>query len=161
MQNQRMRIGPPPKPQWKTVAIATPDPIAFARELQTSLQELTDQGYVINSQMARGDALIITASRLPPTEPPPALRRRVVDLPSARSSGVPFEEVLYHYLEAGEQKQRNYPSLVDALRALKEDLGREGVSAVNNATVSLTSFEPESLSYLLRMFAEDLQPPPG
>lgn len=163
MQNQRMRIGSPPKLKWKTVAITAADPVAFAREYETTLQELTDAGFAINGQMQRGEALIISASRLHLPEHAPELRRRIVDLPSARQMGAPHEEVLYHYLEDRQQKQRAFPALVDALRALKEDLAKPGdvILPLNIVTASTTRFEPESFAYLLRMFAEDLQTPPG
>lgn len=164
MQKQRMRIGPMPKLEWKTIAITAEDPIIFARELQTALQELTDSGFNITGQLQRGTALVISASRLHAPEAQAApLRRRIVDLPSARQVGAPAEEVLYHFTEYGAPQQKAFPTLIDALRLLAEHLKKpqEHILPVNITTLSMTRFEPESFAYLLRMFAEDLQPPPG
>lgn len=162
MQKQRMRIAPAPKLEWKVVAISNPDPIIFARELQTSLQELTDNGFAINGQLQRGEALVISASRMQQVDAAAMpLRRRIVDLPNAKQAGAPFEEVLYHYNERGMQKQRRFTALVDALRVLKEDLAREGVLPLNITTVSMTRFDADAFSFLLKMFAEDLPTPPG
>jgi hypothetical protein len=184
MNNQRMRIGPvPPKLEWRTIAVTAKDALAFARDLQTALQELTDGGFTITSQMQRHEGLVIVASRVreAATESrtdvrahgnrseaeaivaraTSTFRRRVVEMPAARTHGATTEEVLYHYIEKGDQKQKAFPSLVDALRALKEHLHQDDVVPVNITTTSMTRFEPDSFVLLLKLFAEDLPCPPG
>lgn len=185
MNKQRMRIGSAaPKLEWHTIAVTAKDALGFARDLQSALQELTDSGYTITSQMQRPEGLIIVASRVVDTSadtlPAPrsvdvgtadprttaaraagAFRRRVVEMPSARSHGATTEEVLYHYIEKGNQQQRAFPSLVDALRILKDHLHRDDVVPVNITTTAMTRFEPDSFVLLLKLFAEDLPCPPG
>lgn len=144
---------------WKTIAIDTPDPVAFAKELQSTLQELTDDGFQLTSQMHRGEALIITANRvhnIGDTLPAPPVRRRVV-LPSTPSAqGLPSDEVLYHYLEKGLQKQLICGSMVDALRAVKEHLKNDDVLPLNITSVTMTRFEPDVFPTLFKMFVEEL-----
>lgn len=156
MQGQKMRTGPAPKLQWKVVAVLAKEPAAFAAELERVLQELTDQGFAIHGQLPHGGGLIVSASRLPPADMA-SLRRRVVGLPSVPPTGEAYEEVLYHFMENGEQKQRSFPTLIDVLRVLREDLGRPGILPLNLTTIAMTRFEPPSFAHLLRMFAKDLQ----
>lgn len=176
MNKQRMRIGPHPvKLEWRTMAISAKDPLVFARELQSALQELTDSGFTIASQMQRAEGLIIVASCVRESAPeatpemrmPSMQRRRVVEMPHARAQGATTEEVLYHFIDARRgQKQRSFPTLIEALREVKKDLeakkdaGPE-ILPINITTISMTRFEPESFTLLLKMFAEDLQCPPG
>jgi hypothetical protein len=172
MNKQRMRIpSASARLEWRTIAVTAKDPLAFAKDLQSALQELTDGGFIITGQMQLTDALIITASRvlaptpeahseLPQRTP---LRRRVVEFHTARAQGAGTEEVLYHYVDHvdGQQKQKPFPTLVDALRQVKEHLRTDTVLPVNITTVSMTRFEPPAFPMLLKMFAEDLQCPPG
>jgi hypothetical protein len=167
MNKQRMRIPfASAQLEWRTIAVAGQDPLVFAKELQGALQELTDSGFTINSQMQRDNALIITASRVTqlPQEaqpaPPPVLRRRIIDLPAAHTQGATTEEVLYHFVENGRQKQLSFPTLVEALRVVKRHLEVE-ILPINLTTVSMTRFEPLAFPTLLKLFAEELQCPPG
>jgi hypothetical protein len=168
----RMRIGPPgQKIVWKTLAVTSKDPVQFAHDLESALQELTDSGFNIISQMARDGSLVITANQMineretlappPDTQPSASLRRRIVEMPAARSQGNTTDEVLYHYIEHGKQEQKAFPSIVEALRLVKEHLA---LSAGNGTTltpicliaVTQTYFDITSLPTLLRTFAEDL-----
>ena len=169
MQKQRMRVpAASAKLEWKVVVVDDPDPLVFAKSLQAALQEVTDGNYTINSQMLRGAAHVIVASRVhaevppaPETQPEASFRRRVIELPSARQQGATTEEVLYHYTQDGRQHQKSFPSLVDALRVVQQHLQRGDVLPVNITTLCTTRFELESFPMLLKMFAEDLQCPPG
>lgn len=170
MQKQRMRVpAASAKLQWKTMVVDDPDPLVFAQRLQAALQEVSDGNYTINSQMVRGSAHVIVASRvemephLPAeTQPPEPFRRRVVEAPTARQQGATSEEVLYHFIQNGRQEQRAFPGLVDALRLVHQHLQqRDDVLPVNITTLTMTRFDPEAFPMLLKMFAEDLQCPPG
>jgi hypothetical protein len=170
-----MRINPrEPKAVWRTIAVTNKDPLVFAKELESALQELTDAGFNIVSQMTRDSALVITGQKVEmpaepqaygtaPTQPPPGLRRRIVDT-GRREHGATTDEVLYHYMEGGEQKQEKFADLVDALRVLKMHLtGTADVVPISLMTVTMTRFEPEALPLLLKTFADDLNTdtPPG
>ena len=176
-QRQRMKISPQqPKVTWKTVAVTGDDPHAFAKGLESALQEMTDNGYHITSQVMRDGATIITGQRVEnaipsddqdrqmesPTQPPPPPRRRVVSkAPTTKTT----DEVLYHYIEHGKQTQKSFPSMVDALRVVKEHLGRstlrgeDPVAPICLIATSMTYFDVTSIPYLLKTFAEDLAAP--
>lgn len=170
MNKTRMRIAPASaKLEWRTIAVTAKDPLAFAKDLQSALQELTDDGFTIASQMPRGEGLIITGSRLEapvPSEPSElpkhTTRRRVIELPSARLQSTTSEEVLYHFIENGQQRQLPFPTLVAALRTVQLHLsGASDVLPVGITTVALTRFEPTAFPMLLKMFAEEMRCLPG
>lgn len=180
-QRQRMKISPPqPKVAWKTVAVTGDDAHVFARNLESALQELTDNGYHITSQVMRDGATIITGQRMEntlpsdeqdrrmdaPTQPPPApRRRRVLEKTAAPPTPGTVDEVLYHYIEHGKQLQKSFPSMVDALRLVKEHLGRSSLRGEDTVTpicliaTSMTYFDVTAIPYLLKTFAEDLAAP--
>ena len=169
MNKTRMRIpSASARLEWRTIAVSADDPLVFAKGLQSALQELTDSGFTIVSQMPRGEALIITASRVHEDSPEMSpelpthttLRRRVVEMPSARAQGATTEEVLYHYIENGTQRQQSFSTLIEALRVVKAQLEVD-MLPINITTVSMTRFEPLAFPMLLKMFAEDLPCPPG
>lgn len=161
------------KPQvlWKTLAIANEDPHAFAQALEAGLQELTDNGYNLVSQIPRGTALILTGQRvlsqlatplILPSESGPApepRRRRLVDTPP---SGQRSEEVLYHYREGGAQKQLWFGRFAEALRTLRTHLERtdDVVEPLSITLSSMTRYEASSWVALLRAFAHELDSPP-
>jgi hypothetical protein len=162
---------PPTRPKivWKTVAVTGDDPVRFAQALEASLQEMTDGDYNIVNQVVRGSAIIITGHRVeavdgvasPPRAHAPNERRRIVAAPQA--SGATTEEILYHYIEEGKQKQKAFPALVDALRAVKAHMDAPPVPdvapvcPVSIVTVSMTKFELPMFSTLLKAFSEDLR----
>jgi len=71
------RHNPRSNVEWKVIAVDEADALSFAHKLQQVLTELTEQGYNVVSQMTRGSALIITATKLlsspqqEATPPPP------------------------------------------------------------------------------------------
>ena len=168
-----MRITPPqPKVAWKTLAVTSKDPLVFAQELEGALQEMTDGGFNIISQMARDGAVIITGQRVDLIASPdmlalfsasqvpqaPGLRRRIVEVPSARSTGTTSDEVLYHYLAFGKQNQQQFATLVDALRVVQKHVeGPDDIVPISLITVTMTRFEPAALPALFKTFAEDLR----
>lgn len=158
-----------PKLTWRTIAVTAKDPLEFARELETALQELTDGGFNIVSQMGRDGAVVITAQKIgqePPVDVPPetqpapvAYRRRIVDAPAARSQGNTTDEVLYHYFEHGVQQQQRFPGLVEALRVVKQHL-QEDIIPASLSTVTITHFEQRAFPALLKAFEDDLTADP-
>lgn len=152
------------------MAVTGDDPLQFAKSLESSLQELTDGGFNIINQVMRGSSVIITGQKVEmtdgffqknQTQPPPHERRRIVQSP-ARPTGTTTEEVLYHFIEDGKTKQKSFPSLVEALRAVKVHMdapmvqGVAPVCPVSIVTVSMTKFELPMFSTLLKAFSEDL-----
>ncbi len=146
------------------------DPLQFAKSFESSLQELTDGGYDIVNQIGRGNAVIITGRKVEmsdgffqkaPPPPPPHERRRMVPQ-STRPTGSTTEEVLYHYIADGKTQQKAFPSLVEALRAVKAHMdapmvaGVSPVCPVSIVTVSMTKFELPMFSTLLKAFSDDL-----
>lgn len=171
MHKQRMRIAPgAPPAEWKTLVVDADDPVVFAQQLQTSLQELTNENFTIVNQMQRGCAHIIVANRIQPAPAPrapaAAARRCLVEATTAPPRGDTSEEVLYHYYDGKEQKQAAFPTLLDAVRAMKDHYtaacrGTGDAVPISIVTVSTTRFEFEGFSALLKMFAEELKSPPG
>lgn len=150
----RMRVNPPvPKVKWKVLAVGDKDPERFAEKMQSALQGLVDDGFSIVSQMQRSDALIITATRMGAEEEPRLARRRPAALPK---TGSVTEEVLYHYLENGTQKQASRTSMVDMLRLVLNHLGRDDVLPVSLVAATMTRFEPKDFPSLLKLFGEEL-----
>ena len=173
---QRMRINSPSmKVTWKTWAVVGADPVVFAEKLAAALQELTDEGYHLVSQMPRDGAIIITGQKtegpfseteahhlgLAPTIPPPRAfsnRRRLVvpELPeeseiTLRASST---EVLYHYLENGEQHQERFDEMEDVVPVLRKHLtGEKDILPISCVTV--LRFEPDVFPALLAAFPDD------
>src|ERR1700722_21289 len=176
LREARMRTKSEESPlEWRVLAIADKDPLAFAKNLQQTLQELTDQQYNVTSQIRLGDSLIIIANKLnqissmatSTTLPPPAqesiIRRRIVEQPRAVRHGSTTDEVIYHYKEfstlfpQGIQQQKTFSNLVDALRLVREHLKTEGFLPINIVTATLTYFDFEAFKGLFDTFAEDLE----
>ena len=144
------------KLEWKTIALTNSDPVVFAKELQDSLQELTDGEYIINSQMPRGDALVIVASR-PQQAQQPSFKGRLKEAAVRSTHGDTITEVLYHFLDgSAEQVQVPCKDLVTALRLVKEHLQGTVIMPVNITVVSQTKFDFDGFQELLVQFAEDL-----
>jgi hypothetical protein len=172
-----MRSNPfQPKVHWKTVAVTGDDPHSFAHALEAALQEMTDNQFQVVSQTVRGAAIIITGQRVDTplgmqeqvaaqTQPPlsriPARRAVVEQVPK----GVMHEEVLYHCIEQGEQVQKVFPSLVDALRLVSDHLrvsppsGVDPIIPVGLTILNTTTFDITAFPYLLRGFADKLRTP--
>lgn len=174
-----MRIAPPqPKVTWKTLAVTSKDALAFARELERSLQEITDEGFQLVSQQVRGDSVILTGQKVdmscdvvsaamrglseqhdhhpPPVRSPVTGRRRIIDTPS---EGVTRKEVLYYYFEDKQQKHAVYPDLLAALRVVKGHLDDTRILPISLVVTSATRFELKELPALLRTFKADLALP--
>jgi hypothetical protein len=166
-----MRISPPsPRVKWKVVAIDDRDAQEFAKKLETVLQQLVDSGFNIVSQMARGEALVITATRME-EDPAPANRRRPVTMSKPMSpvgQGTTTEEVVYNYMRLSPgprlQCSERFPSLLEALRCVRKH-GRAYVDGdvlpVSIVTVAATVFEPLTFPSLMRLFSTDLDTPPS
>jgi hypothetical protein len=168
-----------PRISWKTLVARSEDPFEFARELQSCFQELTDGGFNIVSQLMRGGAMVITGQRVemlnpfPLSEPqppgpmpmPPAAqqpqRARIVQPQPRPLQSASSTEVLYHWLEHGQGKQKSYPSMVDALRAVKGhiEVGDPPILPVSIVAVSMTKYDLVSIPALLKMYAEELKLP--
>jgi hypothetical protein len=153
-----------PKVEWKTVAASNPDPSLFAEEVERALHSLTDNGFNVVSQLPRNGALIITGQRIvmaegqtpAPTPDHSSTRRRILDAP-VRAQCAEAYEVLYHYLEHGEQKQKRYATMVEALRVVMEHLkSQSDIVPINVIAFTTTVFEQEELPSLLKTFARDL-----
>ena len=50
--------------EWKCVAINEKTPRAHAKKLEEALNELTEGGYALTNMQPRGNAIILTASRM-------------------------------------------------------------------------------------------------
>jgi hypothetical protein len=156
------------KIEWSVIAVADPSPQTFAAKLQGVLQQLTDDGYSIVSQMGRGEALIVTAQRPHQNQralvPSPrsvvrtsdTTRHRVVEMPQL--VGEVVEEVLYYYVENKEQKHLAFKTLLEALRVVEPHLAQGAdVLPIKLVSSTLTYFGPPSFVPLLRLFAEELR----
>lgn len=175
-----MSFRPPKLPhvEWKTRAVTGVDAAAFAKDLALALQEMTDSGFTIVSQVMRGDAIIITGQRVESMQEPQAMfsvspatstRRRIVDYPTGEAAGV-SKEVLYHYIENGQPQQRSFHDVVDALRLVQAHLAAPsvpysstaaGVIPVRITAVELRVFELRSFPALLKAFADELRNKPS
>jgi hypothetical protein len=170
-----------PKVDWHTISVSNPDPTAFAAELKAALQEMTDAGYNITSQLVRGQALVIVGQRivmpsntpelfrstshgqqpaLPPPPPLPAHRRRIVE----PTNSVGTKEVLYHFLENGKSEQRVFPDILSALRLIQEQLGATDhvpdIVPISLVVASMTHFEPKNFPALLKTYRAELNDGP-
>ncbi len=180
-QNMRVQVKPP-KLDWRTIAIADTDPVAFARSLQTALQELTDNQYNIVTQLTRGTAHIILANRVMldtavegsmlPTIPPPLQSRatpRAARAVLAKTSVGPAvvrsmadcEIYYYHYLSPDGPQDRSFDSMVGALRLVREHvLGNGDFVPGYLVCMVTTTFESPAFSALLRTYAEEIDASP-
>ena len=162
-QRPNMRIGArQPKLEWKTIAISDTDPSVFAQSLQEALQELSDGGYNILMQLTRGTAHIILANRLAADEPsatlpPPPPLRRVRHPHTGRIE----EVVTYHWLHNKESLHATFPSLLDALRLVRQHVNEDaGVLPAYLVATTSTTFEASSFPMLLHAYSEELTAPP-
>ncbi len=162
-----------PKVTWKTVAVVSSDPHAFAQALQSALQELTDLGFGVVSQALRADGSVVLTGQktegfaegpffpVPqpvPQGPPPVMsaRSRRIPDPAPRELGLRTHEVLYHYREGGVQKQKTFVCLVDALRTARDDLKSDAVLPLTIVMVAMTRFEPRSWPLLFKSLKDEL-----
>jgi hypothetical protein len=176
-QRPNMRTGAKPRLEWRTIAITSPDPVEYARSMQMTLQELSDNGFNVLSMTQRGAAQIILANRqlgpephppgpipgptLPPPPPAPTpqlARRPTSDLVHQNSE----EQFVYHYLSPAGPKDQRFTSLVEALRIIRSHVDGDGTHVPGYlVAMSVTTFETPALGALLRAYAEIIasQPP--
>jgi hypothetical protein len=180
MSHKMRHVGPPtPSISWRTLVASSEDPIKFAAELQGALQELTDNGYNIVSQLQRAGSIIVTGQKVtmpvnpfytepqPPGPAPAPQRARMVQpapQPQKVLQGSTSNEVLYHYIEHGKDKQQAFPSMVEALRLVKEHLGYSSLNGdtpvcpVRLVAVAMTQYDLTAIPALLKMYAAELGP---
>jgi hypothetical protein len=148
-----------PSIDWKTLAVTAQDPLEFAKGLQTALQELTDNGYNIVSQVARGEAVIITGQRVMvgavqsfENSVAQGARRALPTRAPAPVHGVAREEVLYHFTDNKKEKQLAFPTMVEALRIVEKHLNdASGAFApISLVVVTMTQYDLPSFVGLLR-----------
>jgi len=158
---KRLRMPPAQKVEWRVVAVTDEDPSIFALDLEESLQELTDDGFTIVSQMQRDGALIITAQKAQLDTPPgqlnlpPGLRSIISEPP--RSGGKLTREVLYHSCgPEGPLPQRRFETMAEALRVVQQDI-REDVVPVSLVAVEMVRFEQDALPSLFKSFAAEMK----
>lgn len=170
----KMRIPGQPRVNWKTLVASSKDPHTFAGELQSALQELSNEGYNVVSQITRDGAVIVTGQRVvievvafanPPIQPGPAPHRRIVQPQAAMPRGTPKEETMYHYFKNGEEVQENFPSMVEALRVVREHISGDGgaITPMSLLHVCAMHYDLTSFPALLRVHADALNAdkPPG
>lgn len=162
-----MRINPSPmKVVWKTWAVMGDHPGVFAERLAAALQELTDEGYSLVSQMPRDGAIIITGQKTDGVfsvaeaahlglTPPASFsnRRRLVEPPKATIPEPSRSEALYHYLQDGEQKQEWFERFGDAMALVRRHLASSDILPIR--VVAVSHFEPEAFPALLEAFPEN------
>lgn len=153
--------------RWRVVAVADKDPHRFASHLESALQELSDNGWQLMTQVYRGEALILTTCRvesvLPSPElapqgtrlPPPPLRRPV----PPTMKGDAYHEVLYSYCPApgATVVTEKFDSLLGALTLLQEHMQNEWPLPIKIVKCELTIYEAKTIPALLRLYAKELQ----
>jgi hypothetical protein len=150
---------------WTTAAITAEDPAIFAEDLGRTLQRLTDQGYAIINQMTRGAALIVTAQKIlqvqAPVSPPQPVVMTSLSFPSTGARAA-SQEVLYHYVEWGTQKQLRFTSMAEALRLvrihLSDDSQPRDILPLDISVMTVESYDAKLIPALLREYAKELQP---
>jgi hypothetical protein len=162
----KMRIPGQPRINWKTMVASSKDPHTFAGELQSALQELSNEGYNIVSQISRDGAVIVTGQRVitegvafanPPIQPGQAPARRIVQAPTAMPRGTPKEETMYHFFRNGEEIHETFPSMVEALRTVREHISGDGaITPVSLLHVCAMHYDLKSFPALLRVHADAL-----
>ncbi len=153
------------KVEWKSLAVANEDPHEFAAAFAAALQEMANEGYNVINQITRNSAIIITGQRVDSTETPllPASdssRTYVVEMTKPSNDGTirnpRTREVTYYFMQGGQQMQRTFPALEDAVQLLREHLGQtEDVVPIAMADISVRRYEAEDFSTLLRSFPEE------
>jgi hypothetical protein len=159
----------PPRVEWRTVCIDDVDPQKFANNMQTALQMLSDAGFNILAQYARGAAQIILAQRvvqeqvhppgpipgptMPAPPPLPHATRRAATPPTS----IAEERFVYHFLSPQGPQDVNFTSMVEALRLAREHVDGDG-SCVPGYLVamSVTTFEAPAIGNLLRAYAQEI-----
>lgn len=53
-----------PKSIWKTKAVVAKDPVLFARDMETALNELEAEGFSLAMQLERGDGWVVVGQKL-------------------------------------------------------------------------------------------------
>jgi hypothetical protein len=153
--------------RYRVIAVAEKDPVRFAIHLEEVLQELSNNGWQLMTQVYRGEALILTACRMEPVLespgpapqgtrlPPPPPRRAVVHT----TKGDAYNEVLYSYTPGPGQLPvtERFDSILGALLRLQEHMQGEWPLPIKIVKCELTIYEAKTIPALLRLYAKDLE----
>jgi hypothetical protein len=130
----------------KHVAATSPDPVAFAKELDDITNGLIEEGFTIGGMIERGDGLVVSSSRMEPissSAPPP--------------QGPP-SSVTYYFTDTTTDGVRScsFSSIAEAVKMVKEHLTKPEVFSPRMVVLCfVATFDPRLDMHLLEKLSAE------
>ncbi len=144
MQN-KPKSGMQNRPMWAVRYAKGDTPAVFAASLEEILQQMTDEGYAIVSQMFLREVCIVTGRKI----------GLPLCLPKKNANGE--SRVVYNFKRDDVYCSKTFTSMQEALREVKKTLQEEDVLPIRLIHMDVTSYEPYQFVGLLRSYGQELE----